>query len=66
MRKMIFVKSQRNESWACSDCAWVFNPLGPPLGNSLESMMRDFERQREKEFASHACAQYPKTKSPKP
>jgi hypothetical protein len=66
MRKLIFVKSERSESWACSECRWAFNPSGPPHGSSLDEMMQDFERQREREFAAHVCAQHPRPKGQKP
>ena len=63
MRKLIWIKSERIESWACSDCSWLFRPSGPPLGKSLEEMKENFERQRDTEFAAHACAKHPRTKS---
>jgi rubredoxin len=63
MKRMIWVKSAHSEVWACSECAWVFNPSGPPRGASLNEMKQNFERQRDKEFASHVCAQHPRTKS---
>ena len=47
-------------SWACSECGWVFRPVGPPVGVSLDEMKQNFESQRDKEFASHVCAQHPK------
>lgn len=62
MRQLIWVKSVHSESWACSECAWAFNPSGPPLGNSLDEMKQNFERQRGKEFAAHVCAAHPRTK----
>jgi hypothetical protein len=40
----------------------VFNPSGSPTGKSFDEMMRNFEAQRDKEFAFHACAEHPKTK----
>jgi rubredoxin len=58
MRKMIWVESARSKGWACSECAWVFNPSDPPRGTSLDEMKQNFERQRDKEFASHVCAQH--------
>jgi rubredoxin len=64
VRKMIWVESTRSEVWACSECAWVFNPSGPPRGTSLDEMKQNFERQRDKEFASHVCAQHSRTYSP--
>jgi hypothetical protein len=63
MRKMIRIKSVHSTSWICTECAWVFNALGPPRGDSLEEMKQHFERQRDKQFASHVCAEHPKTKS---
>jgi hypothetical protein len=65
MRAMTWVRSARFEGWACSDCAWTFNPSGPPIGASLEEMKQNFERQRDKDFASHVCAKHPRTKSEK-
>ena len=62
MRKMTWVKSANRELWACSRCAWAFKPSGPPLGNSLDEMMQNFERQGDQEFASHVCAEHPPTK----
>jgi rubredoxin len=62
LRNLVWVKSVRSESWACSECAWAFNPSGPPQGHSLEEMKRNFERQRDKEFAVHVCAEHPRTK----
>ncbi len=66
MRKMIWVKSEQSARWACSDCAWAFNPTGPPHGASLEEMKLNFERQRNQEFASHICVRYPRTKGKSP
>ncbi len=66
MKTIIWLKSTQFEGWACSDCAWIFNPSGPPVGNSLEDMKQDFERQRDKEFASHFCARHPRTRGEKP
>jgi hypothetical protein len=62
MKTMIWVKSAQFEGWACCECAWIFNPSGPPVGNSLEAMKQDFERQRDREFGSHVCAQNPRDK----
>ncbi len=66
MKTMIWMKSAQFEGWTCSDCAWIFNPSGPPVGNSLEDMKQDFERQRDGEFASHVCARHSRTKDEKP
>ncbi len=66
MKTMIWVKSALFEGWACSECAWIFNPSGPPVGDSLDEMKQDFERQRDKDFASHVCAQRPRTTGERP
>lgn len=62
MRKMTWVKDERRENWACSDCAWIFNPSGPPVGLTLDEMKRNFESQRDKEFGSHVCVDHPRPK----
>jgi hypothetical protein len=66
-RKLVWVWLTRLNFgvWTCSECAWVFNPLGPPIGDSLEEMQVHYEQQRDKEFASHICAEHPKVKNPK-
>jgi hypothetical protein len=66
MKTMIWVSTAQFEGWACSECAWTFNPSGPPVGATLDQMKQNFERRRDKEFASHVCAQHPKSKGEKP
>ncbi len=61
MRQMIWVKSVRG--WGCSECAWAFDDAGPPQGDSISEMADNFERLRDREFASHVCAQHPKSKN---
>jgi hypothetical protein len=65
MRKKIWVQAANIEGWGCSECAWVFSPSGPPRGTSLDEMIRNFERQRDEEFAAHDCAQHPRANSQK-
>jgi hypothetical protein len=48
--------------WACSECAWQFNPSGKPAGNTLGEIKQNYERERDKEFESHVCAEHPKGK----
>jgi hypothetical protein len=33
---------------------------GPPVGDTLEEMKRNYERQRDEEFKAHVCAKHPK------
>ena len=60
MRQMVWIKTTRAQGWGCSQCSWMFNPLGPPIGNCLDEMMQNYEREREMEYLLHSCAQYPK------
>jgi hypothetical protein len=59
-RKIVWVESQNFRGWACTECAWVFNPLGPLVGESIDEMKMHYEQQREKEFAAHLCADHPR------
>ena len=62
-RKMVWTKTPRMEAWTCCACGWAFRPSGPPVGDSLEEMMLNYELQRDAEYASHVCAMCPKTRS---
>jgi hypothetical protein len=59
-RKLVWIEKQGFQGWACSECAWVFNPLGPLVGKSIDEMKTHYEQQRDKEFTSHVCAEHPK------
>jgi len=61
-RTLIWIEEPGFQGCGCSECAWMFNPQGPPSGNSLEEMKEYYERQRDKEFAAHLCAEHPRTK----
>jgi hypothetical protein len=63
MRQMVYISTERVQTWACSECAWTFNPSGPPRGGSLEEMKQNYERQRDKEYASHVCTEHLRNKS---
>ena len=64
-RKLVWVEEQHFWGFGCSECAWVFNPSGSPAGNSLDEMKQNYEQQREKDFAAHVCAKYPRAKDTK-
>jgi hypothetical protein len=64
-RRLVWVERQNLEGWGCSECAWVFTPVGAPIGNSLDEMKEKFGQQRDKEFAAHVCAEHPGPKSKK-
>jgi hypothetical protein len=63
VRQMVWIKTPRIVAWGCSECAWTFRPSGPPLGAGLDEMKQNFERQRDKEYASHVCAEHPRAKT---
>ena len=57
-RKLVWVERQDFSGWACSECAWVFDPAGPPIGESLDEMISHYEQKRERGFRSHVCAEH--------
>jgi hypothetical protein len=59
-RKLVWAESQNFQGWACSECGWIFSPLGPLVGESIDDMKKHYERQRDKEFISHVCAEHPR------
>jgi hypothetical protein len=61
-RKLVWIEEQGFQGWGCSECAWVFSPLGPPTGNSLEEMMENYKQRQDKDFAAHVCNEYPRAK----
>jgi hypothetical protein len=63
LRKLIWIEEPRFQGCGCSECAWTFKPSGPPTGNSLDEMKEIYERQRDKEFAIHVCAEHRKAKN---
>jgi hypothetical protein len=59
-RRLVWIEEKRFQGFACSECAWVFNASGSPTGNSFDEMMWTFESPRDKELASHVCADHPR------
>ena len=63
-RKLVWVfEEQSVKGWGCSACAWVFHPSGPPTGESLDEMKRNFQERCDQEFALHVCAAHGRAKS---
>ena len=58
--EMVWVQRERFMGWACSNCTWEFNPSGIPAGNTLAEIKQHYERERDREFESHVCAEHPK------
>ena len=65
-RELVWIDQPRKRGWGCSQCAWIFNPTDPPIGETFDAMMRNFESQRDKEFASHVCSNHPRRPKPTP
>jgi hypothetical protein len=64
-RRLKGIETRSFQGSGCSECAWVFKPSGPPVGDSLEEMKEIYQRRREKEFAMHVCAEHPRAKKAK-
>ena len=62
-RELIWIQEPHFLGWGCSECAWVFKPSGPPVGNSFREMKENYLRLRDEESAAHVCAEHPRAKS---
>ena len=60
MRNLVWIADQNLQGFGCSECNWVFNPSGAPVGESIDEMKRKYEAQCDKEFAAHVCAKHPR------
>lgn len=59
-RRMIWVKSEFRQGWACSECPWAFDDdEDPPQGDTIDEMARNYERKCDRAFAAHVCSQRP-------
>ena len=63
-RKLVWIEQQRFRGFGCSECEWQSKSSGPTPGKSFDELMRNFELQRDKEFALHVCAEHSRVKSP--
>ena len=63
VRKVVWVEGQSVKGWGCSECAWVFHPSGPPTGESLDEMKRNFQTRCDQEFTLHVCTAHRRAKS---
>lgn len=59
-RKLTWVEGKNFQGWGCSECGWMFNPLGPVVGESIDEMKLHYGKQRDKEFKCHDCAEFPR------
>jgi hypothetical protein len=64
-RKLEWVERPNFQGWICTECAWVFKSSWPLVGKSIDEMKKKFEQERDKGFAAHVCAEYPRvTRNP--
>jgi hypothetical protein len=61
-RKLVWIDQQRFRGFGCSECGWRFKPSEMLSGGSFADVMRNFESQRDNEFASHVCADHPRAR----
>ena len=61
-RKLLWIDEEPYGRWGCSECKWVFNPSGRPVGKSLDEMMQNYQQQRDNDFAAHLCADHPRVR----
>lgn len=59
-RTLTRISETRFHGPACSQCAWLFRPTGPPTGSSLTEMKENYMRSCNEEFAAHVCAEHPR------
>jgi hypothetical protein len=59
-RELIWIDQERFRGFGCSACGWRFQPSTAAASTSFDEMMRNVELQRDKEFASHVCADHSK------
>jgi hypothetical protein len=61
-RKLVWVERPDFQGWCCTECAWVFNPLWPLVGGTIDEMKENFGQHRDKEFESHVCVEHQRAK----
>jgi hypothetical protein len=59
-RTLTWIREAHFHGPACSRCAWLFLPSGPPTGISLQQMKENYMRLCKEEFAAHVCAEHPR------
>ena len=64
-RKLVWIKTQNFQGFGCFECQWVFKTTGALVGKSFDQMKQTYEAKCDKEFAAHACANFPGAINPK-
>ena len=60
-RKLVWIEQSHFRGFGCSECGWRFKSPDALTGTSFADMVRNFELQRDREFAVHVCLDHPKT-----
>jgi hypothetical protein len=59
-RKLEWIDSQNFQGYGRAECNWKFRASGALEGDPLDKM-KEYEAQRDKEFAAHVCAKHRRT-----
>jgi hypothetical protein len=54
-RKVVWIEKENFLGFGCSECGWRFRPSQQLMVGSLDKMKKEYEAQRDKEFAAHTC-----------
>jgi hypothetical protein len=65
LRRLVWVKTKDFQGYGCSQCAWVYQSSAALVGDSIETIKREYELQRDKEFFAHVCAEHFASSGPK-
>jgi hypothetical protein len=64
-RKLVWIEKQNFQGFGCTECNWMFKPLGALVAESMDEMKQKYEAQRDNEFAFHVCVKHPRATRPK-
>jgi hypothetical protein len=64
-RKLVWIEKQNFQGFGCSECNWMFQPLGALVAESMDEMKQKYGAQRDNEFAAHVCVKHPRATKPK-
>jgi hypothetical protein len=58
MPRRVWIENQKFAGFGCSECTWVFDPTGALVGKTLDQMKKEYEAERDRQFAAHACSKF--------
>jgi hypothetical protein len=62
--KLVWIENPSFQGFGCSECQWMFKSISPFVGSALDKMKEAYKAERDKEFAAHICAKFPRTNKP--